>query len=355
MRLWANWTGPPDADLDAFAQSVRRELQAMRVPRADQRLLERVLDSRRRGVHGMLPVQDKAPRRRRAFTIAAIAAAVAVLFAITISTRDRDAVFEAQAWFGGDHADAQTRPEVPIYPGARVTHPERMRPMRLTYQSTVRTGNAVLKDDIALDASRNVVDGSSAWLVVATTRDHDGALELDSAWVSTGTFEPLRRSIVRIPYRRFDRIEVSQTFDAGHVRGEMHAFRSGAVAAHRRFDRALSPAFAPYVADPIAPVFHSGVTMGRDWKGSIALLGWVVRDDDVFRSVIMRVDGEDTVRVPAGEFDCWRVVIHLASGQRVWYWVRKADGLGVRTLDSTPARTRDVVLTAESTDSRTAR
>jgi hypothetical protein len=44
----------------------------------------------------------------------------------------------------------------------------------------------------------------------------------------------------------------------------------------------------------------------------------------------MRVDGRETIRVPAGAFDCWRISIDVA-GRRQWYWARVSDGLGVRS------------------------
>jgi len=168
-------------------------------------------------------------------------------------------------------------------------------------------------------------------------------------WVSAATFAPLRRIIVETPYRRYERIEVRQTFDGLRVRGEMEAFQHGVVAARRRVDRTLPAAFAPFVDDAFAPLFHVGVAMDRNWSGSIGLLGWAVREDDVFASMSMRVDGEERVRVPAGTFDCWRIAIDLANG-RHRYWVRKADGLGIRAVDSTRSSTRGVretVLSAE--------
>jgi hypothetical protein len=169
-------------------------------------------------------------------------------------------------------------------------------------------------------------------------------------WVSAATFAPLRQTLVEAPYRRYERIEVRQEFGVRGVRGEMNAFRDGAVAAHRRFDRTLPPAFTPFVAEAFTPLYQTGVAMDRNWTGSLAVLGWAVRDDNVFTSVAMRVDGEEIIRVPAGEFDCWRIAIDAANGHHGWYWVRKHDGLGVRSLDSTEARpsgVRETVLRAE--------
>lgn len=51
-----------------------------------------------------------------------------------------------------------------------------------------------------------------------------------------------------------------------------------------------------------------------------------------FRSMSLRVAGEETVRVPAGVFDCWRVALtRQGSGQDV-LWVSKGEQLLVKTL-----------------------
>ena len=352
MTIRTPWTGRHDAALDAFAERVRGELGAMRVPAAGEELLERVLESRRRGQRVILPVQDRAPRRRGVYSLAAIAAAAAALFAIQVATRDLDAVSNGEGWFASDRADAQIRPDAPIHPGVRVTHPERLRPVHLTYRSTVRAADRVTARQIAVSATRTAVAGMPAWAIVSTTTGPAKATERESVWVSAVTFEPLRRSIVRTPYRRYDRIEVQQAFTGQRVRGEMKAYRGGTMAAHRTFDRTLPDAFSPYVTDAFAPLYHTGVKMDAKWVGSLSTLGWAVRDDDVFTSMAMKVEGEEKIRVPVGEFPCWRVAIDLANGQHVVYWVRKSDGLGIRSVDSTDARgrgVREIVLSAERT------
>jgi len=334
-----------------IADAVRAELRALRVPDASEALLERVLASRRQGQRVLLPLEDVPRRRRGVIYLGAIAAAIALVFAI-IAIRARSALPQGEGWFLGDHAYAQARAESPIYPGARVTHAERMRPMRLTYRCTERTSAASTTRDIVLSAARDAVDGAPAWRVVSNTRGRDGASQLDSVWVSAATFAPLRRTIVQAPYRRYERIEVRQEFSARGVRGEMNAYQKGAVTAHRRFDRALPSSYAPFVAEAFTPLYHAGVALDRNWTGSLAQLGWAVRDDNVFLSMAMKVDGEEVIRVPAGEFDCWRIAIDLASGRHVWYWVRKRDGLGIRSLDSTAAGApgaRETVLSAERT------
>ena len=76
------------------------------------------------------------------------------------------------------------------------------------------------------------------------------------------------------------------------------------------------------------------------------MLGWAVKDDDVFMRIDVRVEGEDVVTVPAGRFDCWRLSIRF-SGGLVSYWARKSDGVGVRAIErEASGTTREVVLVA---------
>jgi hypothetical protein len=49
------------------------------------------------------------------------------------------------------------------------------------------------------------------------------------------------------------------------------------------------------------------------------------------------VIGEDRVRVPAGEFDCWVVSVRAADATRGLYWVTKQDPIVVRSALDVPS------------------
>jgi hypothetical protein len=164
---------------------------------------------------------------------------------------------------------------------------------------------------------------------------------LDSVWMSTDDLRPVRRVVADAPYSRYERIVVEQRFDGNHVAGDMHAWQHGAVTAHRTFDLQLPDSSAPYVADPFATLYLMAVPVTSEWEGSVSLLGWLVRDNDLSIDLSMRVVGQETVVVPAGRFACWRLMATIGS-RRVWYWVRQSDGVGVRMLDSTEAGTHGV-------------
>jgi len=350
MSLWYRLTRR-HSPLDDFADAIRDELGEMRVPGADERLLARIRESRASGSRVILPLDD--PRRsRRPLVVASavLAAALAIVFLGRAARLDRGMPLPAsESWFAGDVAYANPARQAARYPGARVSRGDRMRPMELRYARTFRdSAGAVTTLESRMSVTRDSIAGAAAWRLVSVRDLPRGATEVDSVWVSRATFAPLRQAIAQAPYRSFERIVVRQEFSGARVRGDMHAYRAGAQVAYRTFDRVLSPELAPYVPDAFASFFHVGVALDRSWAGSVSVLGWAVRDDNVFVAMTQRVDGEEVVRVPAGAFPCWRLALDY-SGHRLWYWVRQSDGLGVRLVDSTDARNvREVVLRSEA-------
>jgi hypothetical protein len=88
------------------------------------------------------------------------------------------------------------------------------------------------------------------------------------------------------------------------------------------------------------------VPVSATWSASAGLLGWAVIPRDVYTPIELRVKGEESLTVPAGTFDCWRLSIRFSDGE-LSYWIRKSDGLGVRVLDQRNAATtgtREAVL-----------
>lgn len=347
------WSGFSSRRTDDFADAIRGELGEMRVPAADAQLLQRILASRRQGVRVILPTQDERATRRGLFYASAVAAAAAVLVIMTQLTREpaTEPIAEGGGWFVSEYAYAQTARLNANYPSARVTRAGRLKPMMLSYVRSLRDSTGrVLSSNDRVAIVRDDVNGSPAWRLVSRPgRPGMNGTRIDSVWVSTADFRLLRHTIVESPYRTFERIVVHQSLDGQRLTGEMMAYRNGSVAAHRKFDRVLRPESGPYLADAFAIAYHTGIAMDRTWRGSVGLLGWAVRDNDVFVPANLRVEGEETVKVPAGKFDCWRIAIDYA-GRHMLFWVRKADGLGVRLLDSSDTRgrtVREVVLESE--------
>ena len=54
--------------------------------------------------------------------------------------------------------------------------------------------------------------------------------------------------------------------------------------------------------------------------------------NDAFYPMSLRVVGEERIATPSGEFDCWKLFV-TAGKQRRTEWVRKSDGVALRSVD----------------------
>jgi hypothetical protein len=339
MRFWQRFGA---RGLEDFADAIRPELKDMPAPRAGDALLDRIVASRASGARIILP-HDDVQRASAPVRYALAIAVAAVLIVVGSSVLNRDSAgleaMSAPSWFARS-AFAQA-PPVSIAP-LRVTAPQRLKPLTIRYARTL-SGRRI--GDLDITVQRDSVDGVPAWRVVAVRgRTEDRGASVDTVHVATSDLALLRVVAREVPYASFASIRVAQRIDGLRISGSMEATRDDGESMHRTFDRKLSPQLAPYIVDAIAPIYMMGVGLRAGWRGRLATLGWAVRDNDIAMPIEMRVDGEETVRVPAGEFACWRIAIDIA-GKRQWYWVRKSDGLGIR---SRVGSDREIVLETES-------
>ena len=72
-----------------------------------------------------------------------------------------------------------------------------------------------------------------------------------------------------------------------------------------------------------------------DRRGSASIVGWGVVPRDVYYPVTLRVIGEETIRTSAGSFECWKLSAGAGAEKRI-QWVRKSDGIAVRSIDDGP-------------------
>jgi hypothetical protein len=317
---------------DDFADAIRPELRDIPTPPANDALLQRILASRAAGTRVILP-HEAAPSIRRFRPLAAVAAALVVMLVgalVFMQPTNAEAVLSAPSWFTRP-ALAQTTPASAA--PTRVMNAERMRPLSVRY---VRTIDGRTVTNVHIDVQRERVDAIDAWRVVAARVEANGSARSDdTVHIAASDLRLLRVVARQAPYHSFSSIRVAQTIDGTRVFGTMVAVRGRNQGAHRTFDRQLSPELLPFVPDAIAPIYMMGVDFSRAWTGRFTMLGWAVRDDDVSITIDLRVDGEEVVRVPAGTFDCWRIAIDVL-GTRQWYWVRKSDGLGIKSRATGP-------------------
>jgi hypothetical protein len=226
-----------------------------------------------------------------------------------------------------------------------------MRPLSVEYARTWRDSLGRLTNDMRARVTLSVdtVEGIPAWKLVsddAGVRDNRHQIESETVYIARSDLRLISRQVHSAPYLKYDRIDISQQFHGDSVSGGMRIPSRGIA---RPIARHLPPSFGPYLSDALAPVILMGVPLHREWSASVSLVGWAVVTRDVIMPIELRVVGEEVVRVPAGRLDCWRLSVRF-FGKEMSYWVRKSDGLGVRSLDETGAGfrvTREVVLIRE--------
>ena len=339
--------------VDDFIEAIRPELKALPTPSPNDEFRARIRTSLHPGTRTILP--DPPAEKRvpgRLMIGVAIAAGLAILLVPVQLRRSAIGADLGSPGLFERAASTRTQPRAkrPELPPLRFSKPERLRAISLEFERRRfdSSGRRSGLNRIAITVSRMAPE---AWRVVSEDREMwpGPHVEVETVFVARDDARLLRRNVHMAPYRRFERINLWQEFPlrGDSVTGRMNT-EGPSIGAGRTFARRLPSAFAPYITDRIAAVLLMAAPLDRDFAASASLVGWGVRDDDVFIPVELRVEGEETITVPAGRFDCWRLSVRYAAG-RVDYWVRKSDGLGVRVLNSTGSPgTREIVLTRAS-------
>lgn len=345
------WT--PEEERE-FAHAIRGELAGVATPEPTDELLRRILASRAAGARVLLP-EPATPRSRwtRLLMVAGAMAAVVLVTVIPVHRRAPDAlpdvvspsVFFAREAFAQEVASARR-----VLPPIALSRPGGIRPLTLEFARRVRDSSGAITSESrhSLEVTASEAQGIAAWRIISVRDDPIASrprVAVETVYVARADLRLLRRAVHVSPYSRFDRINVQQHLHGDSVTGRMTT-DGPSIGSGRPIARELSPAFGPYLAEVSTPVVLMTVPLSRTWTGSAALLGWAVVPRDVYTPFEMRVTGDGRVQVPAGTFDCWRLTIDV-GGKHLDYWVRKADGLGVRVserIDEPAGGTREVVL-----------
>jgi len=342
-----------------FAEAIGPELREMYVPEPAENLFDRIAASRQSGARVILP--DVGAAHPASHTrIVVPAALIAALLLIVLPFRSSSPPANqgeatsltrfAMEWISGSVALAQPDASRSSRNGTPLVfaHPERFTAKRIEYSKTWRDSS--LKEighaRGTLSVTPVVSGGVPSWLVVARNdgvRSGKPRLTVDTVVIARDNLRPLRHVAIEQPYSRYSQIRIDQVFSGDSISGSMHAKRPTTGDAVRSISRRVSEAH-PFLIDGLGPVVLSAVDLHPGWRASASMIGWAVRDDDVVMHIDMNVERSETITVPAGKFDCWRLAIRFAGGS-VTYWVRKSDGVGVRSVGSEPhGVTREVVL-----------
>jgi hypothetical protein len=344
-----------------FSRSLRQTIQSLRADTPPASLIERVIAERESGVRAILPNVARtsgAYRRRRLVWIVGAGAAAAALFlapvlyeapnegAITLATTDS---LLAPGYFGAfvsasNVFAAQTAPTRRELPPVELTG-ARLRATRLEYAKllTLPDGETRALGRSSLVVTLARIEDRDAWRLIQLWRSAD-TTQAETLHVDRRSLRLLGRVVRVAPYGRYRGITVRQRMNGDSLVGWMNTDEG----LGRPIARRLPPAFSPYVSDAMAPLALLGAPLTSTWTGELSLLGWAVRSNDVFAAVTLTVEGEERITVPAGTFDCWRIALGVFDTQKT-YWVRKSDGMGIRTRDATsnPRGITDFVLVRE--------
>lgn len=354
------WFGHRSQATD-FAEAIRPELQQLSVPAPSAELLDRIVASRQSGARVILPeVSDVHVNARRRLLIPA--ALVAALLLIALPFRlppPREAAGSeasslariATEWLPGSVAFAQSDATRAARSAAPMSfsRPGNLRPMRLEYLRTWRDSSRkeIGRVNGVITVQRAMSDGTPAWLVVSRnngSRNGRTVFSIDSTFMSRENLGMLSHTAIERPYSRYDEIRIDQRFRGDSILGRMQAKGTKMSAATRPIARKLSTAYGPYIVDGVGPIILGAVNLREGWSGRASLVGWAVRDEDVFMPMELRVDGAEMIVVPAGRFDCWKLTLHFGT-RSVTFWSRKSDGVGIRSVErDATGITRETVL-----------
>jgi hypothetical protein len=233
-------------------------------------------------------------------------------------------------------AFAQTPPLAPGAPPVTGVDAASLGGRRFEYRiQYVDTAGRVTSDgDGVVHLSDALYEGLPAWRVTHlahTTVSSQKRTTAETLYVTQRDMRLLARAAHEAPYRRFSQINIRQRFVGDSVLGEMTT--DGGV--RRPIAQKLPGTFGPYLSDALAPLGLVGVQLSPTWRGSLSVVGWAVRPEDVFYPVTLRVVGDEKLSTPTGVIDCWKLRISANPEQRT-EWVRKSDGVAVRSLDESP-------------------
>jgi hypothetical protein len=214
--------------------------------------------------------------------------------------------------------------QTPVGAAPRMLHfdASRVAPGQFVYEAVLEhdvTGTALGTRVVSTTATS--YNGASAWLLIES-KTGGSVSSLDTLFVAQGTLRPLHWS---------------STIGRAHLGVEFRndsAFGgTNAPAGRRSIFSALPPA-AMVNAAMLETVLRT-LPLNSGWEDSTTTLTVSLGGATPLPTRIA-VIGEDNIRVPAGQFDCWVVSVRAADLTRGMYWVTKRDPIIVRSALDVP-------------------
>lgn len=336
----------------ATLEAIRGELQALVPQEPSPRLLQRILDSRAAGVRVALP------RIRRSYTRWLVGAlATAAVLALVLSTGGpvrpstspegdyQDIARVLGFWPPYAMAQEAGPPPPPRYEPARPLHAGSVRAGTWIYQigSAFDDGSAKYRGRLKVVVRSAEWDGRPAWVVSQQQlRVRDSNLDTtdwirgaaDTMYADLQTLRPIRYASVGTQFRLIHRFVWDTVYEALDI-GGAHP-RSWRVHAEIR-----GPVDAPLVLRwrwfDVALLLQA-LPLDREWLGSVYSVGLVGRDPGgaAIVPLDLRVEGGERIEVPAGTFDCWRIVAHDGRERVLTFWASKDRGWLIKEQERGP-------------------
>lgn len=213
----------------------------------------------------------------------------------------------------------------PVAPAPHVLHVDatRLVPGQFVYQTVVEhdvSGTALGTRTVSVTPT--TYNGAPAWALIET-RSGDALPATDSLLAEQATLRPIHwgSTIARARLSaefRGDTIYGGTTAPAGR-RSMMAALPPGTIATGAMLEAVLR----------LLPLQTA-------WEDSASVLS-ITLAGAVAVPARIAVIGEDRVRVPAGQFDCWVVSVRAGDVTRGMYWVTKQNPIIVRSALDVPA------------------
>jgi hypothetical protein len=325
---------------DNWFDSLQRALRDLAAPEPPARLLDRILESRARGVRVTLPGTGRHPAR---WLWGALAAAAAL--ALFVNTRDggraprdtgspySDMAATLSFWPPDALAQDAGPPRAPLYEPVRI---EARRAQAGTWIYRTCTmfdeGQPMCRGRFTLMIREAKWHDHPAWLVSRrqeTVRDRAPTLRssLDTAFFEPATLRPIYAAMGGSKFRlvrSFAGDTVREALDIGGAYPRSH--RTAAQIPGAR-DAPVVVRWSYWV--DLAPLLQV-LPLERGWRGSVYSVRLVGPEPvkPPFVPLDLRVVGSGRVDVPAGRFDCWKVEVHEGKEEErlLTLWVSKDRG-----------------------------
>lgn len=320
----------------------RRRLRGLPAPEVPPHLLARILKSRSTGVRVELP------RLRRAtapWLVGALAAAVVLALVMTPRRPEVPATRTV-----GDYTDIANAlgvwpPEAlaqeagsrraPSYPLVREPRGADIHEGRWTYRictafdDDARPDTAVCRERLTIVVRKAAWQGRPAWLVAQQASRNGGPGDtaqypVDTMYASPETLRPMYYALVGRQFRMIHRF----TWDTVHEAVDIGGAHPRSWRTHAEIPGAVDAPLVLRWRWLDVGLLLQGFPLHRTWRGSVYSVGLVSRDPSKawIEPLDMRVARSEAVEVPAGTFDCWKVVARERSDVTVTFWATRVGG-----------------------------